>query len=91
MSGEVLGGRQRADGGGWMADDKGQWWTADREKFLLCFSTAVKRQEFVELNYFVTTVLFPEPHFQFYFIKQFYLFQFVLKLRNKNIVIVCFI
>ena len=36
MSGEVL-------GGGRMADDEGQWRTVDREKFLLRFSTAVKK------------------------------------------------
>ena len=38
-SGEVEVGERRAEGGHW-ADDKGQWQTADGEKFLLRFSTA---------------------------------------------------
>ena len=39
----------RAEGGHW-ADDEGQWWTADGEKFLLRFSTAVKLQEHSVVN-----------------------------------------
>ena len=39
-SGEVEGGGRRAEGGHW-ADHEGLWRTADGEKFLLRFSTAV--------------------------------------------------
>ena len=42
MSGEVEGGERKAEGGHW-ADDKGQWRTADRDKFLLRFSNTPKK------------------------------------------------
>ena len=49
MSGEVL-------GGGRTADDEGQWRTADREKFLLRFSTAVKPKTVYTLNHFIKSL-----------------------------------
>ena len=47
MSGEVEGGEQRAEGGQW-ADHEELWRTADGEKFLLRFSTALKIKIFVQ-------------------------------------------